>query len=214
MAATATGSPKISAQRREGLVRARHDQRAALVARRDRARRTGPRPRGRTGCVGSAAGRRCGLAAGRFPRRRPPNRTCAFPRIRLSTSTAEWDRFMRAPVASRPRNVRDRRGLVRRKREPFGSTRGLVPRGRDLRTPVAVALDAHRRPGCRASIPRSRMAILAEVAPPDLSSTSSCGCFLRSQPIDPPPGVAAQVGERPLGRGVAEVGLPSPAGPG
>jgi hypothetical protein len=37
------------------------------------------------GGVGSAASRRCPACAGWFARRRPPNRTCEFPRIRLST---------------------------------------------------------------------------------------------------------------------------------
>jgi hypothetical protein len=40
--------------------------------------------------VGIGPGRGAALSGGPFPRPAPPNRTCVFPRIRLSTGSCRW----------------------------------------------------------------------------------------------------------------------------
>ena len=128
------------------------------------------------GVGGGAPFRPCGRW---FPRRRPPNRTCEFPRIRLSTSTASVWSVMRAPVGD-GRGVRDRRGWCA---GSASRSDRRWPRSTASRSVLPGSGSARRacRPGCRA---RSRV----PGCDPCRSSAGGavfhvhCGCFLRSQP--------------------------------
>jgi hypothetical protein len=76
--------------RHNATVCARFQQRTRAAARCCSGRTAGVKwgPRSRPAQVGSTARRRAGLVGRWFPRRRPPNRTCEFHRIRLSMSTS------------------------------------------------------------------------------------------------------------------------------
>ena len=80
--------------------------------------------------AGSAARRRCRPFGRWFPRRRPPNRTCEFPRIRLSMSTWSGVVPTRAACAGSevPAPAPPRRRAAARQCSPATSSRPTMPR--------------------------------------------------------------------------------------
>ena len=86
-------------------------------------------PNRRPGQVGSTARRRAGLFGRGFPRRRPPNRTCDFHRIRLSMSTSGGLPTRAACAGSGvPAPAPHRRRGTARPCSPATSSRPTMPR--------------------------------------------------------------------------------------
>ena len=137
-----------------------------------------------------------------FPRRRPPNRTCAFQRIRLSLTHG------RVGHASASWRCREHAVVVGR--APVARASGrvcLVPRGRDLRSPVAIALDAHRRRVIQRQPARPDGPCRSIVAVAVSRSTAGASCEASGSPA---PRRTSEVAEGPFRRAVPEVASPAP----
>jgi hypothetical protein len=122
--------------------------------------------------AGSAARRQCRLFSRWSPRRRPPNRTCEFPRIRLSMSTSggfgSWPTRAACAGSEVPAPAPPRRSGAERRCSPATSLRPTMPRAHWTPSPC----------GRLSRPPRWRVTATTTTGPPPRPGGNSgrCAC--------------------------------------